>query len=112
MWAYKPGASIFPTRIEYRDNERCHDDDEDRDQIAAAALRRARRVLGDDLKPQEVIVVGDTPRDIECGRAIGARVLAVATGGAMLPELQDHQPDWAVEDLRTLEARAVCNGHA
>ncbi len=87
------------------------DDHEDRNEIAAAAFRRARRLLGDNLLPHEVVVVGDTPRDIECGRSIGARVLAVATGGATLEELTLHKPDWAVPDLTALKASVVCNGH-
>lgn len=86
------------------------DDHEDRNRIAAKAFERGRRLLGSDLKPGEVLVVGDTPRDVECGRAIGSKVLAVATGGATLEELRQHQPDWAVADLRELSARAVCNG--
>ena len=49
-------------------------------------------------------MIGDTPFDIRCARAIGAKVLAVATGGATLEELQQHQPDWAVQDLRKIKA--------
>jgi phosphoglycolate phosphatase-like HAD superfamily hydrolase len=88
------------------------DDHEDRNQIAAAALERGRRVLGEDLKAEEVVVVGDTPRDVECGRAIGAKVLAVATGGAAIEELREHRPDWTVPDLRATTARVICNGAA
>jgi phosphoglycolate phosphatase-like HAD superfamily hydrolase len=87
------------------------DDHEHRNGIAEAAFRRAQRLLGGTLAPDEVLVVGDTPRDIECGRSIGARVLAVATGGATLDELNRHQPDWAVPDLTAVKAGAVCNGH-
>ena len=86
------------------------DDHEDRDHIAAAALERGRRVLGKDLRPEEIVVVGDTPFDIRCGKFIGARVLAVATGGAKLDELKKHSPDWAVEDLTRVTAREVCSG--
>ena len=75
------------------------DDHEDRDQIAAVAKERGERLLGRKLAPQEVLVVGDTPLDIRCGRAIGAKVLAVATGGAKLHDLQEHKPDWAVADV-------------
>jgi len=84
------------------------DDNEDRDHIAVAALARARRLLGADLQPQEVVVVGDTPWDIRCGKFIGAKVLAVATGGSKLAELQQHQPDWAVPDLTHVSAREIC----
>jgi phosphoglycolate phosphatase-like HAD superfamily hydrolase len=86
------------------------DDSEDRNQIAVAALERGRRVLGKDLRPGEILVVGDTPFDIRCGKFIGAKVLAVATGGATLAELKRHQPDWAVEDLTQINAREVCSG--
>jgi phosphoglycolate phosphatase-like HAD superfamily hydrolase len=84
------------------------DDNEDRNQIAAAAFERGRRVLGKNLKPEEVVVIGDTPFDIRCGRFIGAKVLAVATGGSNLEELQEHRPDWAVPDLTHITAQAIC----
>ena len=83
------------------------DDHEDRDQIAAVAHQRASGILGTNLRGDEVLVVGDTPHDIRCGRAIGAKVLAVATGGAKLEELKLHRPDWAVPDLRAITAQEV-----
>jgi phosphoglycolate phosphatase-like HAD superfamily hydrolase len=84
------------------------DDHEDRDQIAHAALNRGSRVLGQQLSGEQVLVIGDTPLDIRCGRAIGAKVLAVATGGATLDELKRHQPNWAVQDLKRVAAKQVC----
>lgn len=84
------------------------DDHEDRDHIAAAALARARRVLGSDLQPREIVVIGDTPFDVRCGKFIGAKVLAVATGGAKLHELEPHQADWTVPNLSEISAREVC----
>jgi phosphoglycolate phosphatase len=65
-------------------------------------------VLGKHLRGGEVVVIGDTPLDVKCGRAIGANVLAVATGGATLEELKNHKPDWAVADLRELSAKEIC----
>jgi phosphoglycolate phosphatase-like HAD superfamily hydrolase len=85
------------------------DDSEDRDQIAAIARQRGIRVLGENLRGDQVLVIGDTPLDIRCGRAIGAKVLAVATGGVRLEELQRHQPDWAVGDLTQVRAEEVCS---
>jgi phosphoglycolate phosphatase len=75
------------------------DDHEERDQIAAVALRRGNEQAGRALRGEEVLVIGDTPLDIRCGRAIGAKVLAVATGGAKYEELEPHKPDWLVPDL-------------
>jgi phosphoglycolate phosphatase len=83
------------------------DDHEDRDHIAVAALERGRRVLGKNLSPQEIVVIGDTPFDVRCGKFIGAKVLAVATGGATLDELKKCQPDWAVEDLTRVKAEEI-----
>jgi len=78
------------------------DDHEDRNEIARIARQRGSRHLGRELRGEEILVIGDTPLDIACGRAIGARCLAVATGGAPLAELQAHRPDWAVPDLTHL----------
>jgi phosphoglycolate phosphatase-like HAD superfamily hydrolase len=82
-------------------------DHEDRDQIAAVARQRGSRILGEDLRGDQILVIGDTPLDIRCARAIGAKALAVATGGATLAELKTHQPDWAIPDLRAINAREV-----
>jgi phosphoglycolate phosphatase-like HAD superfamily hydrolase len=84
------------------------DDHEERDQIAHAARRRACRVLQRELRGEEILVIGDTPLDIRCGRAIGAKVLAVATGGATLDELRPHQADWLVDNLAGITARQLC----
>jgi phosphoglycolate phosphatase len=75
------------------------DDHEERDHIAAVALQRGSEHIGRTLRGEEVVVIGDTPLDIRCGRAIGAKVLAVATGGAKYEELEPHKPDWLVPDL-------------
>lgn len=83
------------------------DDNEDRNLIAAAARERGSRLLGKPLRGEEILVIGDTPHDIRCGKFIDAKVLAVATGGATLEELKIHQPDWAVEDLTHVTAKEV-----
>jgi phosphoglycolate phosphatase-like HAD superfamily hydrolase len=49
--------------------------------------------------PDRIWVIGDTPLDIGCARAIGARVLAVATGVHTLDQLHDAGPDLALSDL-------------
>jgi phosphoglycolate phosphatase-like HAD superfamily hydrolase len=83
------------------------DDNEERDKIAAAARARGSRLLGKELQGDQILVIGDTHHDIRCGRYIGARVLAVGTGGATMQELKSHRPDWAVEDLTHLTAKEV-----
>lgn len=84
------------------------DDHEERNHIAVAALQRGRRVFDPHLQPQEVVVIGDTPFDVKCGKFIGAKTLAVATGGSKLEELKKCDADWAVADLTQLRASDVC----
>lgn len=84
------------------------DDHEERNHIAVAALARGRRVLDPHLQPHEVVVIGDTPFDVKCGKFIGAKTLAVATGGATREELLPHQADWTVADLTHLRASDIC----
>jgi phosphoglycolate phosphatase len=75
------------------------DDSEERDKIAAIAKERGSKLLNEDLQGEQVLVIGDTPLDIRCARAIGAKVLAVATGMVPIEELESHKPEWAVKDL-------------
>jgi phosphoglycolate phosphatase-like HAD superfamily hydrolase len=55
-------------------------DHEDRAELPAIARRRARETLGVDAVGKDFVIVGDTPADVTCGRAIGARAIGVATG--------------------------------
>jgi phosphoglycolate phosphatase-like HAD superfamily hydrolase len=69
------------------------EDTGDRPSIAMRALELARRVGPID---QELLfVIGDTPHDVEAAHAIGARTIAVATGGYSIEELKAHRP-WRV----------------
>lgn len=71
------------------------DDHEDRDDVARAALAAAREAQA----AESVWVIGDTPLDIRCARAIGARVIAVGTGMHETSDLAKLQPDLLFEDL-------------
>jgi phosphoglycolate phosphatase-like HAD superfamily hydrolase len=84
------------------------DDHEDRNQIAVVARERGSHALSQNLPGDQILVIGDTLHDIRCARAIGAKVIAVATGGDSLDELRKHQPDWAVKDLTEVTAAEVC----
>lgn len=83
-------------------------DHESRNEIAAVARDRGLRHLGEPLRPEEVLVLGDTPLDIECAKHIGAKSLAVATGSIPIDTLLSHRPDWAVADLRHISAAEAC----
>jgi len=75
------------------------DDHEDRNQLAVIAQQRGRDMLGGPLPGKEILVIGDTPRDIACANAINANVLAVGTGAYSCEELGTHQATWVVESL-------------
>lgn len=75
------------------------DDHWDRNQLSPFARDRAREHIATDLAP-ELYVIGDTPHDIACGRIIGAKTVAVATGGYSTEELAAHHPDYLFADLR------------
>lgn len=74
-------------------------DHEERDELPAIALRRALETWGVAFPPREVIVVGDTPRDVQCGRKIGMRTLGVATGRYAVSDLEGAGADHVVLDL-------------
>lgn len=71
----------------------------DRNHVAAEALQAAGEFLGQNVEPANVWVIGDTPLDIRCARAIGANAVAVATGGHTLDELAQAKPDLLLADL-------------
>jgi len=77
----------------------------DRDDVAREAKSDALRTLGRE-DHDDVWVIGDTPNDVKCGRAIGARVVAVATGHYSDDELQATQPDYLFPDFSDVAAVA------
>lgn len=87
------------------------DDHADRNQLGPYALARAQEVHGVEFSPEQTYVLGDTPRDIECGRAIGAWTVAIATGQYSVEELAAHRPDYLFADLsRPREVLAALHG--
>ncbi len=71
----------------------------DRDDVAREAVGAAGQRLNGSLLLERVWVIGDTPLDVRCARAIGARVVAVATGWHSPEELAAHAPDLLLTDL-------------
>ena len=62
-------------------------DHEERDALPAIAVGRARELWGDSVKAEDAVIVGDTPRDVACGKVGGMQTIAVATGSFSLAEL-------------------------
>jgi phosphoglycolate phosphatase-like HAD superfamily hydrolase len=79
-------------------------DHEERDELPAIALRRARETWGVDFRPEHVVVVGDTPRDVACGKKEGLRTFAVATGHYDAEALRATGADHVVEDFSDTDA--------
>lgn len=75
------------------------DDHELRDHLGPHALQRAVAHTGITFPRKRTWVIGDTPHDIACGKIIGARTLAVATGSHTAAQLAEHQPDAVLPDL-------------
>jgi phosphoglycolate phosphatase len=74
-------------------------DHELRPELPAIAHRRANETLGLSLLGNAVVVIGDTPADVQCGRALGARAIGVATGRFSTAQLNEHDPAAVFEDL-------------
>ena len=78
-------------------------DHADRRRLPSLAARRAHALLGYQFRPLEVLVIGDTPHDVECARAFGAVAAAVATGTYTRAELADCKPDLLFDDLADVD---------
>jgi phosphoglycolate phosphatase-like HAD superfamily hydrolase len=80
------------------------DDHENRSVLAAIALEKAKALLGRSFSGADTTVIGDTPKDISCARAIGARAVAVATGQVTRQELAECSPDVLLDSFENHEA--------
>jgi len=78
------------------------DDHHDRNQLGAFAVTRAQD-NGEKFLPTQVDVIGDTGHDIACGKALGARTIAIATGAWSRERLAEHAPDFLFDDLSDVE---------
>ena len=67
--------------------------------LPPVAMKRYSEQTGTEIEPRHVVIIGDTPHDIDCARANGCLVIAVATGSFSLQELSSHGPDLALMDL-------------
>ena len=79
------------------------DDHHDRNRLGTVARARANEKHGRQFSASEIDVIGDTPRDIACGKAFGARTIAVATGTWSRDKLAKYQPDFLIDDLSDVE---------
>jgi len=74
-------------------------DSANRNELGPFALRRAKEKLGIEFAPENVYIIGDTAHDIACGKAIGAKTIALATGAFSVAELVAEKPTYVFPDL-------------
>lgn len=79
-------------------------DHEHRPELPAIAQQRAAELLGIDVPGDRVVVIGDTPADVTCGRDIGARAIGVATGRYSVDELASYGAHAVFRDLTDTDA--------
>ncbi len=79
------------------------DDDMDRNRLGEFARRRALEKHGHEFEGAFIDVIGDTGHDIACGKAFGARTVAVATGSWTREQLARWEPDFLFDDLSQVE---------
>lgn len=80
-------------------------DSDDRNNLPPLAIQRANEYKERDLfTTQNTLIIGDTPRDIDCAKAHNIKVLCVATGSISFDELMELGPDYVFEDLSNTNA--------
>ncbi len=79
-------------------------DHEERPQLPAVAQRRAEAFFGAPMPGDRMVIIGDTPADIHCGRALGVRAIGVATGRYSVDDLAAHHPAAVFETLHDTDA--------
>jgi phosphoglycolate phosphatase-like HAD superfamily hydrolase len=74
-------------------------DHEDRHRLPALAVERARVATGLHFAGKNIVVVGDSVHDVRCGRSLGVRAVAVASGKTSRERLAEEVPDALLDDL-------------
>jgi phosphoglycolate phosphatase len=78
-------------------------DDEDRNKLLPIALKRFEERCRRKIRVNECLIVGDTPRDVQCAKIYEARSLGVATGPYSIDELKEAGADYVMKDLSSYE---------
>jgi phosphoglycolate phosphatase-like HAD superfamily hydrolase len=73
--------------------------DKDRNQLPLIALEEVKRNLSIEPDPERFIIIGDTPRDVECANFAGMKSVAVTTGRFDEKELKKYNPSLVISDL-------------
>lgn len=79
-------------------------DSANRRDLPAVAIARAKELTGYAFSGKEVVIIGDTPHDIDCGKVLSNRTIAVATGSFSAESLKAYAPDFLFENLEVTES--------
>lgn len=71
----------------------------DRNELPFLALDEVKRTMGIDPDPARFVIIGDTPRDIQCAKNAGMKAIGVTTGSYSEEKLKEHKPDLILENL-------------
>ncbi len=81
-------------------------DSADRYQLPAIAVARARDHTGIDFSGKSIVVIGDSVHDIGCGKSLGVRTVAVATGPTPTERLAAEKPDVLFDNFADVDRAA------
>jgi phosphoglycolate phosphatase len=70
-----------------------------RSDLPQRAVDAAKHHKGHHFSRKEIVLIGDTPNDIHCGRHLHVRVIAVATGPFTVEQLSAEKPDFVFPNL-------------
>jgi len=74
-----------------------------REDMVRQAIREAGNLKGKDFRGKDIIIIGDSVRDVKCGKLFGALTIAVATGAHSREQLAEEGPDFVFSDLGDYE---------
>lgn len=75
-----------------------------RHDLPAIAVERARIITHRQFSGKEIVIIGDSPSDVLCGKSLNVKSIAVATGWHKIDELKTYEPDFVFEDLSRTDA--------
>ncbi len=75
-----------------------------RNDLPALAVQRAFEATGKTFREKDIVIIGDSPYDITCGRSLNVRSIAVATGWHKEDELRTYNPDHLFDNFNDTQA--------
>lgn len=74
-----------------------------RSELALEAIKKVKRKLKIRFDKKDIFIIGDTPSDIECGKELGVKTIAVSTGPFRMDELKMHNPDYLFNNFSDIK---------